>query len=70
MAIPNELKKKFDNEASTMVRTTNDVLVCKDCLLRRDDSKIFGNTSRCEAYPKKKPNPILLGGECDKYVKE
>lgn len=64
------LKDRVESEAKAIVRITNNDLECKDCLLRYDDSVIFGNTSRCEAYPYKKPNNVLLGGECDEYVKE
>lgn len=61
---------KIKSEQQAIVRTTNDDLVCKDCVQRLDDGVIFGNTSRCEAYPQCKPIEVLKGGECDEYVKE
>lgn len=64
-----KLKKIIRSEAEACKRITNKDLVCKDCLMRYDDSVIYGNTSICEVY-ESKPNKILLGGECNEYVKE
>ena len=61
---------RVKSEARAIVRVSNDNLVCKDCLMRYEDSVILGNTSRCEAYPACKPNQILLGGKCDQYIKQ
>ena len=63
------LKKRIESEAKSVLRITNQKLVCKDCDNRFDDSKIFGNTSKCFKY-QTKPNKVLLGGECDEYVRE
>ena len=54
----------------TMLRVTNQNMVCKDCLLALDDTVIFGNTSKCELYQVCKPNRVLLGGKCDGYVQK
>ncbi len=65
-----ELQKRIQSEQSAIVRTTNDDLVCKDCVQRLPDNIILGNTSKCEYYPKCKPIDILRGGKCKQYVKE
>lgn len=63
--------KKIASEQRAVIGTHNSDLVCKDCLLRYDDSYICGNVSSCEEYPNHtKPQSVLDGGECDKYVKE
>lgn len=54
-------------------RVTNRDLTCKDCQYRRDDSTIFGNTTRCEMFPKMKPTEVInkrLQGICLFYKKE
>lgn len=51
-------------------RICNNDLKCKDCLLRFDDSKEQGNTSKCEAYPEMKPIEVLGGGECEQYIND
>lgn len=64
-------QKRIRSEQGAVVRVTNKNLVCKDCLLRLDDNgPLYGNTSRCEAYPSCKPLEVLGGGECEEYVKE
>ena len=65
-----KVTKKLESEQQAIVRTTNSDLVCKDCLLKLDDTEIFGNTSKCEAYPVCKPIQVLRGGECDERIKE
>lgn len=74
MATKEEMQKMWEarihSEQRAMKRITNDDLVCKDCLVRFDDSVKFGNTSKCETYPVTKPNHVLLGGKCDEYVQE
>lgn len=70
MGTNKELERRIMSEQRSIVRTTNDDLVCKDCVQRLPDNIILGNTSRCEYYPKCKPIPILRGGKCDQYVKE
>lgn len=62
--------KKNASEQQAIIGTHNSDLQCNDCLLRYDDSYICGNVSRCEAYPEHKPQEVLDGGECNKYVKE
>ncbi len=64
------MKKRIESEQRAIKGMTNDDLVCKDCLLRFDDTQILGNVSKCEQYPDCKPIPILQGGKCDKYIKE
>lgn len=69
MAVNEELKKRIESEGEGWVRITNANLKCKDCKYRRDDSVIFGNTSRCDVYPASKPNDVLKGGDCNYYDK-
>lgn len=64
------MNKRIESEQLAIVRITNNHLVCKDCLLRLNDAIIFGNTSRCENFPKCKPKKVLLGGKCNCYIKE
>lgn len=63
-----EMEKRIKSE-QTIRRITNDNLICKNCLLRMDDTVIFGNTSRCEQFPAK-PVEVLIGGGCEFYIKE
>lgn len=70
MAKQDNMKRRIQSEAKAIRRVTNDDLVCKDCVLRYPDDVIFGNVSKCEQYPKSKPNEVLLGGKCDAYVEE
>ena len=63
-----DFKKRIESESQCISRTTNQNLKCRDCLFRLDDSKILGNTSRCQEYPLK-PNQVLKGGDCTKYKK-
>lgn len=68
--IVKEMEKRIQSEQQAIKGTTNDDLVCKDCLLRLDDKLILGNVSKCEQYPDCKPVRVLLGGKCDEYIKE
>lgn len=71
MKMSSDDKKKIASEQKAIIAVRNKDLVCKDCLLKYDDSYICGNVSSCEAYPNHtKPQTIMDGGECDKYVKE
>lgn len=63
-------RKKLESEQMAIVGIHNANLVCRDCLLRYDDSVILGNMSRCEEYPQHKPQSVLDGGKCKRYVKE
>lgn len=65
-----ELGDRILSEQKAAKRITNDDLKCKDCIFKLDDSKILGNTSRCEIYPNGKPNKVLLGGDCHKYFRQ
>lgn len=64
-----DLKKRIESESQSISRITNQDLMCRDCLFRLDDSKILGNTSRCQEYPLK-PNQVLKGGSCTEYKKK
>ncbi len=64
------IKERIVSEQQAICRTTNQDLVCKDCVQRLDDSCILGNTSRCEFYQQCKPFAILRGGKCSEYVRE
>lgn len=57
------LKERIKSESRATRRITNNDLVCKDCVYKFDDSKKFGNTSRCQAF-KWKPSNIVAGGNC------
>ena len=70
MAMEASASDKIRSEQQAIIRTTNNDLVCSNCVQRFDDGVIFGNTSRCEAYPDCKPIEVLKGGKCDEYVKE
>lgn len=65
-----ELQKRVESEQQAIVRTTNNDLVCRDCVQRLDDSLLFGNTTKCEFYPQCKPVEVLRRGECEQYVRE
>lgn len=65
-----KINDRVESEARAIVRITNDDLICKDCIFRYLDDVVFGNTSKCEQYPVKKPNQVLLGGKCNEYVKQ
>ena len=66
----NSLSEKWKNDPLVFQQITNDSLVCKDCLFRLDDSEIYGNTSRCEIYPERKPSEVICGESCDEYLSE
>ena len=60
-----DFKKRIESESQSISRTTNQNLKCRDCLFRLDDSKILGNTSRCQEYHLK-PNRLIKERECNK----
>lgn len=70
MASEKEFGKRIADEAKGATRISNEILKCKDCIARFDDKEKFGNTSICEVFLAGKPNGVLLGGECDEYIKE
>lgn len=70
MASEKEFGKRIENESLGATRISNEILKCKDCIARFDDKEKFGNTSVCDIFPTGKPNGVLLGGECDEYIKE
>lgn len=57
-------EKKIKNEQKAFGRITNEQLTCHNCTYCLDDTKICGNTSKCEMYTSK-PNHVLLGGDCE-----
>ena len=57
---------RIESEARAAKQITNDDLVCKDCIFKDHPKK---KTVMCLIY-NRKPNEVLLGGECDRYVKE
>lgn len=66
-----ELGKRIKSEQTCFAPIRNKDLICKDCKFRMDDSKIIGNTSSCEVYPKHtKPNEVIKGGNCPEYQQE
>jgi hypothetical protein len=60
------MQAKVEDQSSGIVTLSNDDIVCKDCGMAYDDSKVKGNTSRCMVYSQK-PDSILCGGQC-KYI--
>lgn len=70
MAKKGTLRDRVESEERAVIGIHNDTLVCKDCLLRYDDSVKLGNMSKCEAYPDMKPMAVINGGECTEYIKE
>ena len=66
----NSLSEKWKNDPLRFTRITNNDLVCKDCIFRLDDSEIFGNTSKCEIFPERKPDDILRGKACSEYCED
>lgn len=63
------IERRIESESLGMVRISNKDLECKDCKYRRDDSYIYGNTSKCDVFPVKKPNEVLKGSKCNYYDK-
>lgn len=66
MANNKEFEERIKSESRATRQVTNDILVCKDCVYKFDDTRIMGNTSRCMKYGLK-PNKVLIGGKCDEY---
>lgn len=65
-----KIERWLKSESLGMVRITNKDLQCKDCKYKRDDSVIFGNTSKCDVFPVMKPRGVLKGSsKCDSYDK-
>lgn len=52
-----------------MQRVTNDDLHCRDCVSRLDDTKVYGNTSKCSKFVRK-PAAVLSGKRCPQYQQE
>jgi hypothetical protein len=65
-----KIKEKIRSESEAIIRITNNDLQCKDCVFKFDDSEIFGNTSKCEAYDSKPDNVLLNKEECEYYESE
>ena len=63
------LSERRKDEQLKVVRITNNDLICKDCRYCLDDSKQFGNTSRCEKFSLK-PNEVWDKHTCRKYKKK
>lgn len=63
------IEKRIQSEAQSLSRVTNSQLVCKDCVHVLDDSIRLGNTSTCKAFVVK-PNQVLKGESCPKYLKD
>ena len=58
-----DFKERIESEAKAAMPIRNKDLICKDCILRFDDSEIPGNTSKCEVY-NFKPNEVITKGKC------
>ena len=75
-------EKRIESEARAAKPIKNKDLVCKDCTYRLNDTdmfkkgqedeegRLYGPTSLCLQFTERKPNKVLLGGECEKYEKE
>jgi hypothetical protein len=63
MSKDSEFEKRIKSEQKATRPIRNSDLICKDCILRFDDSEILGNTSKCEMYDSK-PNEIINGNGC------
>lgn len=65
-----DFENRIRSEGMAGMRVTIRMLTCKDCKYRLDDSEIYGNTTQCKKYPEhSKPNQVLKGGPCARYVK-
>jgi hypothetical protein len=58
---------KSEGMGGRPIRNIN--LVCRDCIYRHDDIVRPGNTSVCDVHGLK-PNLVLRGGTCERYIKE
>lgn len=65
----NTYAERILSEQRAMKPIRNSSLVCKDCKYRKDDSEVFGNTTKCEKYTHK-PDAVLKGADCEHYEKE
>lgn len=65
----NKYEDRIESESESRHRTTNEDMVCKDCVYKVDDTVNFGNTSKCLLYGAK-PNKVILGKKCEGYMKE
>lgn len=63
------LKERIESESRAATRITNNDLICRDCVYRLNDTKIYRNTSQCKVYISK-PNSVYLGKGCEEYKKE
>lgn len=57
-------KERVISEAMGFKRITNEDMVCKNCIYCWDDSKIYGNSTKCDCFPIAKPNHVVDGGRC------
>jgi hypothetical protein len=66
------MEERIESESRSVIRITNDRLVCRDCLYKLDDSEVFRNTSLCRVFSHSpgKPNEVLLGEDCQYYKKK
>lgn len=59
-----KIEQKWSKDEALFKRITNADFDCKNCTFRFDDSEIYGNTSKCEKFPKIKPISVLKKGKC------
>jgi hypothetical protein len=62
-------KKYIESQARAARPITNDELVCKDCIYRGGKNMPTGH---CDVYRKdvtRKPNKVLLGGDCEYHTR-
>lgn len=62
------IEERIKSEASLTTNVRLDQLWCGDCKYKYPMIKP-SDISRCKQY-KDKPNQVLCGGECKKYIKE
>lgn len=63
------LENRIESEQKAAIPVKVKDLVCNDCVFRFNDEVKAGNVSKCAVY-ESKPNKVLLGGECNDYIKE
>ncbi len=66
------LEDRIESESRSVIRITNDRLVCRDCIYKLDDSVVGRNTSLCKVFIRSpgKPIGVLLGEDCQHYKKD
>ena len=64
------LDERRKDEELKVERITNKNLICNKCLYKLDDSKVYGNTSRCALYDYKPYTVFNEKSSCKDFYKE